>query len=159
MPVHNRPYGTATLLTSYKLNSMCNAENSALPIGATHKNQLRSKYITIYWFCQVRKSIYGILDWIAEKQKGRSYLLLNGQAVRSARSCTLKIEYPSAGSYTGSADSVPWDELAHRRIAAQRQPDNTRLKWAQEMARRLGVFWPNKWNDFYIGTVCQRELF
>ncbi len=46
------------------------------------------------------------LRWFAEKQEKRSYLLLNGQAVKSVRSCTLTIEYPSAGSYTGSADSV-----------------------------------------------------
>lgn len=29
MPVHNRPHGAVTLLTSYKLNNLCNAEHTA----------------------------------------------------------------------------------------------------------------------------------
>lgn len=37
MPVHNRPHGAAILLTSYKLNNMCNAKNFAYPYGQRTK--------------------------------------------------------------------------------------------------------------------------
>ena len=35
--VHNRPYGTAILLTSCKLNNMCNAKNLLHPYGQRTK--------------------------------------------------------------------------------------------------------------------------
>lgn len=41
------------LLTEYKLNKVCNAENLRFSESERHKNQLQDKYITIYMDCQV----------------------------------------------------------------------------------------------------------
>jgi len=39
MPVHNRPQGAVTRLTTYKLNNLCNAEHTADPnMGGAQKS-------------------------------------------------------------------------------------------------------------------------
>ena len=98
------------------------------PERITHKNQLQNKYSTIYCYCQVANAIYRFIKQFAENKKCSACLF--NEREKSFSVCTLKIEYPDAGSYTGSADSVPGYELAHRRIAAQRQPANTWSKRA-----------------------------